>query len=355
MVAREAASACAKSPNAEIQKLAVTSESKPAITSAINEGQRHVPSRFLRPSAHTVRPTIVAKGAQTLSTSNTDTIIQPFYMSFPTMETDALRTRPCATRMNAQAQPVATSNRRAHSLKLALALTLAQSSLAVRVTAQDANAAPGEELPPAPLPPPTNEEIPPPPPPAEVPLVTEEAEPEMVERDGVLFERHTRPRTREEELEAQDAAIEAAENALPPPPDPEFRLRVGTGIALPLSVYDVPFLRIHEDFEWQPAAVAPFVFGLSGAQYLGNATFGSVGGRIGATAFFCAVEGMRCQGGLATQIGAFFTSNSVAFEATGEGDVRLLFDAFEVHLRVGFAGAGGINMLFADLGLGAAF
>jgi len=217
--------------------------------------------------------------------------------------------------------------------------------------AQDAGMAPVE----APLPPPTNEEIPPPPPPAEVPLITEEAEPEMVERDGVLFERRERALTREEETAEQDAAIEAAERLLKPPPDPEFRLRAGAGIALPLSVLDVPLLRIHQDFEWLPSAVAPFVFGVSGAQYLGASTLFSVGGRIGATAFFCETEGMRCQGAISTQIGAFFGPNLVAFEATGEADARLLFDAFEVSLRIGFGGAGGFNMLFADLGVGAAF
>ena len=229
-------------------------------------------------------------------------------------------------------------------MNVSLALVLALSGMPTLGAAQA-----------APLPPPTNEEIPPPPVAAEVPILTEEAEPEMVERDGVLFERRTRPLSQEEEVEAQDAAIEAAENALPPPPDPEFRLRAGAGIALPLSVLDVPLLRIHQDFEWLPSATAPFVFGISGAQYLGVSTFGSVGGRIGATAFFCEMEGLRCQGAISTQIGAFFGSNSVAFEATGEADARLLFDAFEVHLRLGFAGAGGINMLFADLGIGAAF
>jgi hypothetical protein len=264
----------------------------------------------------------------------------------------AVKSLPCVGRSSAHDRRVAILNRH---VNVSLALALALSASPGRGAAQDANVASSDENAPAALPPPANEEVPPPPPPNEVPILTEEAEPEMVERDGVLFERRTQPRTREEEIEAQDAALEAAENALPPPPDPEFRLRVGTGIALPLSVYEVPFLRIHQDFEWLPSAVAPFVFGVSGAQYIGNATFGSVGGRIGATAFFCEVEGMRCQGGISTQIGVFIGSNSVAFEATGEGDVRLLFDALEVHLRVGFAGSGGINMLFADLGLGVAF
>ncbi len=240
-------------------------------------------------------------------------------------------------------------------MNVSLALLLALSGMPNLGVAQEASVPPAEEQLPAPLPPPTDEEIPPPPPAAEVPLTTEEAEPEMVERDGVLFERRERPRTREEEIEAQDAAIDAAERALPPPPDPEFRLRAGAGIALPMSVLEVPLLRLHQDFEWLPSATAPFVFGISGAQYLGVATFGSVGGRIGATAFFCEMEGMRCQGAISTQIGAFFGSNTVAFEATGEADARLLFDAFEVSLRIGFAGANGFNMLFADLGIGAAF
>ena len=237
-------------------------------------------------------------------------------------------------------------------VNVSLALVLALSGIPSLVAAQESSVPPAEQ---APLPPPLNEEIPPPPPAGQVPIITEEAEPEMVERDGVLFERRVRPRTYEEEVEAQDAEIEAAENALPPLPDPEFRLRAGAGIALPLSVLDVPLLRIHQDFEWLPVATAPFIFGISGAQYFGAATFGSAGGRIGATAFFCETEGMRCQGAISTQIGAFFGSNSVAFEATGEADARLLFGAFELSLRVGFAGAGGFNMLFADLGIGGAF
>ncbi len=164
------------------------------------------------------------------------------------------------------------------------------------------------------------------------------------------------PRSREEaEAEEERRDARALEEA-PPRPLPEWRLRAGAGVGIPVSGSSTPTLRLHQEVEWQPEAVAPFVFGVGGAEYLLGGVFGSVGGRFGMATLFCENEVMRCQGAVSIVLGAFLGEHLAAFDVGGEGDVRLLFgDAFELSLRGGFDGGGGVNMIHVDLGLAAAF
>lgn len=163
------------------------------------------------------------------------------------------------------------------------------------------------------------------------------------------------PISREEAEEQEQRRLEEEMDALPPPPEPEWRLRVGAGVGLPLAGASVPYLRLLQEVEWQPTGAAPFIFGLGGAEYLLGGVLGSVGARLGAATLFCQDSVVRCQGAIHLVLGAFFGQNLVAFDAGGEGDVRFLFGALELFVRVGFGGGGGFNFLHGSGGVDAAF
>jgi hypothetical protein len=163
------------------------------------------------------------------------------------------------------------------------------------------------------------------------------------------------PISREEARAEEERRLDEEADRLPPPPPPEWRLRAGAGVGLPLNGANVPYLRLHQEVEWQPTAAAPFIFGLGGAEYLLGGVLGSAGARIGAATDFCSDTTVRCQAALNLVLGAFFGQNLLAFDFGGEGDVRFLFGPVELSVRVGFGGGGGINMLFGSGGIGGAF
>jgi hypothetical protein len=162
------------------------------------------------------------------------------------------------------------------------------------------------------------------------------------------------PRSREEVEEEEARALEE-EAPRPPPPDPEWRLRAGAGVAIPLNGASQPFLRLHQDLEWHPLAVAPFFFGIGGAQYLVPATLGAVNVRAGGAAWFCEDGVVRCQGTVTLTVGALIGQNLLAFDVGGEADARFLFGPLELSLRVGFGGGGGYNFVYGQGGVGVAF
>lgn len=163
------------------------------------------------------------------------------------------------------------------------------------------------------------------------------------------------PISREEAEEEEERRFAEAEDALPPPPDPEWRLRLGAGVGLPLNGASSPYLRLYQEIEWQPTIVAPLIFGLGGAEYLVGGLLGSAGARVGLATYFCADAIVRCQAAINVVLGAFFGQGVLAFDFGGEGDVRFLFGALELTVRLGFGGGGGINMLHGGAGVGAAF
>lgn len=170
-----------------------------------------------------------------------------------------------------------------------------------------------------------------------------------------IVEGTQRPMTREEMRAQEERRLDEEADALPPPPPPEWRLRAGIGVGLPLNGANVPYMRVHQEIEWQPTGAAPFIFGLGGSEYLLGGVLGSAGARIGMATDFCQDAVVRCQGAVNVVLGAFFGSGLLAFDAGGEGDVRFLFGALELSVRVGFGGGGGINMLYGSGGIGAAF
>lgn len=164
------------------------------------------------------------------------------------------------------------------------------------------------------------------------------------------------PLSAEEARAAQERSDDALLARTPPPPMPEWRIRVGGGVGIPVSGSSTPMLRLHEELEFQPEAAAPFVFGIGGAEYLLGGTFGSVGARLGMASSFCEVGVVRCQGGVHIVLGAFLGEHLAAFDVGGEGDVRFLFsDVFELSLRGGFDGGGDINLIHIDVKLKTAF
>jgi hypothetical protein len=163
------------------------------------------------------------------------------------------------------------------------------------------------------------------------------------------------PISREEAEEEEERRAQEEEEQLPPPPDPEWRLRAGAGVGLPLNGASAPYLRLYQEIEWQPAVVAPLVFGLGGAEYVLGGLLGSAGARVGLVTYFCADSTVRCQAAINLVLGAFFGQGVLAFDFGGEGDVRFLFGALELTVRLGFGGGGGINMLHGGAGIGAAF
>jgi hypothetical protein len=163
------------------------------------------------------------------------------------------------------------------------------------------------------------------------------------------------PISREAAEAEEERRLDEEADRLPPPPPPEWRLRAGAGVGLPLNGANVPYLRLHEEVEWQPTAAAPFIFGLGGAEYLLGGVLGSASARIGAATDFCSDATVRCQAALNLVLGAFFGQNLLAFDFGGEGDVRFLFGPVELSVRVGFGGGDGINMLFGSGGIGGAF
>lgn len=175
------------------------------------------------------------------------------------------------------------------------------------------------------------------------------------EGDNAYLEASTQPISREEARTEEERRLDEEAEQLPPPPPPEWRLRAGVGVALPLNGASSPFLRLHQEIEWQPTVIAPFLFGLGGAEYLLGGTLGQADARIGMTAFFCEDAIVRCQAAVAFVVGAFFGQNLLAFDVGGEGDVRFLFGALELSIRLGFGGGGGLNVLHGSGGIGAAF
>lgn len=163
------------------------------------------------------------------------------------------------------------------------------------------------------------------------------------------------PISREAAEAEEERRLDEEADRLPPPPPPEWRLRAGAGVGLPLNGANVPYLRLHQEVEWQPTAAAPFTFGLGGAEYLLGGVLGSASARIGAATDFCSDATVRCQAALNLVLGAFFGQNLLAFDFGGEGDVRFLFGPVELSVRVGFGGGGGVNMLFGSGGIGGAF
>jgi len=192
----------------------------------------------------------------------------------------------------------------------------------------------------------TEEAVPPPP----------ESEGEPDDAAGIeIIHAPDGPISREEAEEREQRRLDQELDALPPPPDPEWRLRIGAGLGLPLAGASTPFLRLHQEIEWQPTGAAPFLFGLGGAEYVGPGVLGSAALRVGAATDFCRDSVVRCQAAIGIVLGAFFGPNLVAFDAGGEGDVRFLFGPLELSIRVGFGGGGGYNFLTGSGGVGVAF
>lgn len=173
-----------------------------------------------------------------------------------------------------------------------------------------------------------------------------------------------------EELEEEEAWEEeegAAEGEtvdegfeLPPIPDepPQFRLRAGAGVALPTAGATTPAFRVSQDFEIQLREIAPFYFGVGGAEILtADGLIGQAGVNAGLAAWIARDPMFRLQGAIHVHLGAAFGGGFANFDIGGEVDIRLLVadDILEFHLRGGFFTFVSIPFVNISAGLGVAF
>jgi hypothetical protein len=198
---------------------------------------------------------------------------------------------------------------------------------------------------------------PPRPGPSEEALEEEMLEEEEEEREEALAEGAFREETLEEpeEGETVDEGFE-----LPPRPDepPEFRLRAGAGVSLPTAGDTQPAFRVTQDFEIQLRDVAPFYFGIGGAEILTAAfVIGQVGLNAGLAAWIARDPMFRLQGSIHVHLGAAFGGGFANFDIGGEVDVRMLVadDILELHVRGGFFTLSSVPYVNITGGLGIAF
>ncbi len=162
-------------------------------------------------------------------------------------------------------------------------------------------------------------------------------------RADEVFPETRRPRP-EPELDP-----ELTEDFQRPVPEPEWRLRAGVGATAATSGTDVLSLRLAQEIEWMPAAVAPFLFGLTGGELVASTYQVYLAGvRIGGWARFCEDRLVVCSGAIAIRAGASFgQATGAQLDLGGDGDVRFRFDGVELAVRVGFFIASSVT--FVDL------
>lgn len=159
-------------------------------------------------------------------------------------------------------------------------------------------------------------------------------------------------------LEEGDPIDEGFE--LPPIPDepPIFRLRAGAGVSLPTGGSTEAAARFSQDFEVQMRELAPFYFGLGGAETLANGVvLGQLGVNVGLAAWIAEDPLYRLQGAIHFHIGAVFGGGYLDFDLGGEIDLRMLVadDIIELHARGGFFTLGGVSSINISGGIGVAF
>lgn len=147
---------------------------------------------------------------------------------------------------------------------------------------------------------------------------------------------------------------------LPPIPDepPIFRLRAGAGVSLPTGGSTNAAARFSQDFEVQMRELAPFYFGLGGAETLSDGNvIGQAGANVGLAAWITEDPLYRIQGAIHFHIGAVFGGGYLDFDLGGEIDLRMLVadDIIELHARGGFFTLGGVSSINISGGIGVAF
>ncbi len=165
---------------------------------------------------------------------------------------------------------------------------------------------------------------------------------------------------RDDDEDAEDAEIEAYESSLTPTLYvPEFRIRAGGGVGIPLAGSNEVSLRLTQQVEWQPPDLEFLSFGLGGSELVvGGNSIGQVGVRVGGYAAFCHEPGLTCQGAINVQLGAIFGGGvEPSFDLSADLQLRLLIaDHFELHVEGGFWTApGGLSYVDVTAGLGVAF
>lgn len=147
---------------------------------------------------------------------------------------------------------------------------------------------------------------------------------------------------------------------LPPIPDepPTFRLRAGAGVSLPTGGPTEAAARFSQDFEVQMRELAPFYFGLGGAEVVNSAfVLGQLGVNVGLAAWIAEDPLYRVQGAIHFHIGAVFGGGYLDVDLGGEIDLRMLVadDIIELHARGGFFTFGGVSSINISGGIGVAF
>jgi hypothetical protein len=150
---------------------------------------------------------------------------------------------------------------------------------------------------------------------------------------------------------------ELTEDFVLPPPELEWRLRLGVGASASTSGTDVLSLRLTQEIEWMPADAAPFLFGITGGELInGSYSLYLAGVRLGGYARFCEDRIVICTGAISIRAGASFGGvGGPQFDLGGDGDVRFRFDGVELGLRVGFFVVSGVTYVDALGMVGAAF
>jgi hypothetical protein len=141
-----------------------------------------------------------------------------------------------------------------------------------------------------------------------------------------------------------------------PAPEPEWRLRAGIGASASTSGSDLLSLRLTQEIEWMPGAVAPFLFGITGGELI-SASYNIylAGVRLGGAARFCEDRVVICSGAIAIRAGAIFGGlSTVEFDLGGDADARFRFDGVELTVRIGFFVVSGNTFIDAIGLLGAA-
>lgn len=160
--------------------------------------------------------------------------------------------------------------------------------------------------------------------------------------------------------EEEEESIEELEERLVPTAWlPEFRIRAGGGIGIPLGGTSVILGRATQEVEWQ-IPEAEFIFvGLGAAEIFGSGVTVEAGARVGGLATFCEDRIVRCHGAITLQIGFLYgeLAPAGAFDIAADVDVRFLFvNIFELFVRGGFFTAPGPNSFInVTAGLAIAF
>lgn len=134
----------------------------------------------------------------------------------------------------------------------------------------------------------------------------------------------------------EDPDPELEEDLVPPLVEPEWRLRLGVGATVATAGGPVASLRLTQEIEWMPLAVAPLLFSLTGGEVFGEYTIGLGGARIGLYGLFCQDRIVTCTGAIALRGGVIGGTPGVTFDLGGDGDARFRFDGVELAVRVGF-------------------